>query len=94
MYIAGGEIFVANYDDNSIRVFPTSADGDVAPTRVLMGASTGISFPAQSAVFRGELYVSNYNDGAIRVYPVGASGNTAPTRTITGLSGPLAVFVY
>jgi hypothetical protein len=44
--VHGGEIFVANQGDHSVRIFDESADGDVAPTRVIKGAATGLSFPA------------------------------------------------
>lgn len=44
--VTGGEIFVANQSDSSVRVFDENADGDVAPKRIIKGAMTGLSFPA------------------------------------------------
>jgi hypothetical protein len=46
MGVAGGDLFVANQGDSSVRVWAETADGDVAPKRVIKGMSTGLAFPA------------------------------------------------
>ena len=56
------EILVANYGDNSIHIFRRTAEGDVAPKRVLKGDKTGIVGPVDVKVDakRNEIWVANY----------------------------------
>lgn len=42
---AGGEIFVASFFSDSVQVFSTADNGNVAPLRNLVGANTGINEP-------------------------------------------------
>ena len=69
---------------DSILVFDSSADGDVAPFRVLEGAHTGIKNP--TGLFldtkNNELWVTNFGNHTVTVYPSGAEGDTPPLRTI------------
>jgi hypothetical protein len=44
--VFGGEIYVSNQGDHAVRVFDVAADGDVAPTRVIKGAKTGLDSPS------------------------------------------------
>jgi DNA-binding beta-propeller fold protein YncE len=78
------EIFVANNGDDSILVFPNSANGDVAPTRVIKGPRTGIKYPAGIALdlTNNELWVANMGNYTATVYPLTADGDVAPLRTI------------
>jgi len=92
---AAGELFVANYSNNSVTVFNRAANGNVAPIRTIVGDATGLSGPfavATDAV-NNELFVANVN--SITVYALGATGNVAPLRTLTGaatgLNHPLHV---
>jgi DNA-binding beta-propeller fold protein YncE len=90
------ELYVANdVDVNApILVFPLSADGNVAPTRVLQGPLTTLRGPMGLALdlVHNELLVVSYkvdDEGSITTFPRTAQGNVAPTRTI---QGPLTGF--
>ncbi len=94
-------IYVANSGNNSISIYAPGARGDVAPLRIISGASTGLSNPwGVTLDAAGYLYVANSN--SITVYSPGAGGlpgssaaNIAPVRTIsgigTGLNGPIGL---
>jgi hypothetical protein len=76
-----GEIFVPQRSPGNPRilVFPTEADGDVAPLRILEGLDRGMQRLTIDPV-RDFLMVSG-EDG-IRIYDRRASGNTRPLRFI------------
>ena len=69
---------------DSILVFNSSAEGDVAPIRVLEGVNTGIKNPTGLFLdtHNNELWVTNFGNHTVTVYPSGAGGDTAPLRTI------------
>ena len=79
-----GELFVANDADDSVVVFQQTANGDVAPIRVIKGSKTGVKNP--TGVFvdakNRELWVSHMGNHSATVYPLDANGNMAPLRTI------------
>ncbi len=82
--------------NNGVLVFPLTASGDVAPTRRIVGASTGLSLPIGVAVdSKGSVYVANRTGSRITVYPLGADGNVAPTRSLTdtAMKSPQAIFI-
>ena len=85
------ELFVANFDANSITVYSRTASGDVAPTGTLAGAATGLSGPIGVVVdtVNDELMVTNLNNNSVTVYSRAARGNTAPIRTLAGGSTSL-----
>jgi hypothetical protein len=79
------ELFVVNGDE--IRVFSSTATGDVEPARVL----TGLDGPRTPAVVGSELYVlqlgprnsSGSNlDGSCAVFDINASGAAMPVREL------------
>jgi DNA-binding beta-propeller fold protein YncE len=78
------EIFVANDAADSILVFDASAEGDVAPIRVLKGPKSLVKNP--TGVFvdvkNNELWVANFGNHSATVYPRTASGDTPPLRVI------------
>ena len=78
------ELFVANDTGNSVLVFNASANGDVAPLRVLKGPKSLISNP--TGVFfdskNNELWVTNFGNHTATVYNPMASGDIAPLRVI------------
>ncbi len=78
------EIAVANYGDNSIRIFPRGERGDVVPLRVIRGPRTLIVGPVSVAidVKNDEIWVANYGDHTAVVFPRTATGNVKPTRII------------
>jgi DNA-binding beta-propeller fold protein YncE len=97
------EIVVANAYSNSVLVFPRTATGDVAPSRVLQGSSTGLCAPTGIVVdpIYNELVVANsglVQSGAscgegTTVYRRPAGGNESPLRTLNlpAGSGPVTV---
>ena len=88
-----GNIYVSNDgknngDPDSVTVYPAGSNGNVAPSAVITGTSTGLSDPAGIAVdSAGKIYVTN-NNNSVTVYPAGPSGivNQVPTATIRGLA--------
>jgi DNA-binding beta-propeller fold protein YncE len=79
-----GELYVANDVGQSILVFRSADKGDVAPSRVLKGSQTGLSYPVGVFVDtkNQELWVANLGNSSATVYPLAAAGNAAPVRTI------------
>jgi hypothetical protein len=78
------EIAVANSGDSSIRIFSRSANGDVAPARILKGARSGIRGPMGVTfdVKNDELWVANYGDHTALVFSRTASGDAEPKRIV------------
>jgi DNA-binding beta-propeller fold protein YncE len=83
----------------SINVYSRTANGDVAPLRMIQGEKTrlnvplGISFDPASK----QLVVINAGDDSILFFDVAASGDVAPVRVLkgskTGLGGPTSVVI-
>lgn len=79
-----------------IAVFGPTANGNVAPTRLINGADTGLGDSLSLAVDAlGQIYASNQSLGDVTVYAPGASGDAVPSRTITaaGLTTPSGIAV-
>jgi DNA-binding beta-propeller fold protein YncE len=95
--LLAGEYVPGRFEKPSIRVYRSSADGDVAPIRTIQGASTKLDWPMGLTVdvAAGELAVANYGSNAILVFNKAANGDVAPSRIIggdrTGIVGPIAV---
>jgi 6-phosphogluconolactonase (cycloisomerase 2 family) len=95
---AQDELFVGNFNGNSVTVYSRTAGGNTPPLRTLFGAATGMSSPQGLALdtINNELIVANAGH-AITVYARTASGNTPALRAIsggsTGLSSPRGVAV-
>jgi DNA-binding beta-propeller fold protein YncE len=91
-----GTLFVLEQSDSSLRVFPQSADGDIAPLRIIRGGNTGLAAPVSIDVdaTHGEIFVANGDDDSITVYDIAASGNVAPVRRIAGASTGLMITSY
>jgi hypothetical protein len=77
--------------DDTVRVFSSSATGDVEPCRVIAGERTGLREPVALALDReNQLYVANFRKqqktdlNRVTVYDAWAAGDTAPNRTLTG----------
>lgn len=92
-----GTIQVADPKDNAVLVFPTTGNGNIAPSSTLAGSKTQLASPAGAFLApNGKLYVTSYKTNAVDVYAAGASGNTAPSQQIvghkTGLSGPVGIW--
>jgi hypothetical protein len=81
---------------NTVVVFPLNATGNVAPTRKIAGASTGLSLPIGVGLdSKGSLYVANRTGSRITVYPLGANGDVAPTRSLTdtAMKSPQGLYI-
>jgi DNA-binding beta-propeller fold protein YncE len=83
---ATGDLYVANDVGQSILVFHGSDQGDVAPTRVIKGPKTHLSYPAGVFVDskNKEVWASNLGNSSATVYPLTANGDVAPLRMIRG----------
>jgi hypothetical protein len=100
---ATDEIFVGDYQSDGMNtyaevlVFPRTANGDVAPNRVISGSNTLMGTYTIELEFNAannELYVLTdaqvYGDPYIvSTYAANASGNIAPSRRITGATTTL-----
>jgi len=82
----------------SITVYPRDAQGDVAPSRIIKGPKTELSWPTALSIDpeRGEIFVANDTGDSILVFSENAEGDAAPTRVIKGpkslVKGPTGVF--
>jgi hypothetical protein len=76
-----GEIFVPQGE--RVLVFPRSANGDVAPIRILGGPDSPVNGGRLTVDPVHDLLFASSNDG-IRIYHRTAKGNDKPIRTITG----------
>jgi hypothetical protein len=94
--------YVASSLNDEVNVYPTSANGDVAPVQSIGGPSTLLDSPFGIAVDSARnIYVANYPSGSqagsITIYSTDSDGNAAPARVITGsatkLNYPAAVAV-
>ena len=99
---ASNRLYVANLGANSIEIFENAgtANGNIAPSRTISGASTGLSGPSgiwyDSA--SDTLYVTNQTANSIEAFAdvSSLSGNVAPSRTISGsnttLQSPIGIW--
>jgi DNA-binding beta-propeller fold protein YncE len=97
------EIVIANSvggtGSGSVTVYPQNANGNVAPSRTITGASTNLSNPSQPSVdtANGVYWIANSNNQSVTAYDRLANGNAAPLQDIVGgltlLNNPLGVFV-
>jgi len=95
------ELDVANTGNDSISIYPRTWDPtltDVAPTRVISGAATGIKGPGGVYEYNDEIYVTNGPDDSITVYDRNwSSASPSPKRIIqgptTGLNTPCGIYV-
>lgn len=81
-----GELYVANDIGQSILVFKdvATAQGNVAPVRVLKGDKTRLRNPTGIFLDRKnqELWVSNLGNASATAYPLMVNGDVAPLRVI------------
>ena len=104
--VARNVLYVANSSSNSVAMFTLGANGNVAPTCLLQGSSTGLSRPEHIAVEPavpgahriGFLYVVNQGNTSVTIYPPAPCGNIAPIDMIrggaTGMVHPYGIDVY
>lgn len=81
-----GDLYIANDIGQSVLVFAgaASAQGDLAPSRVIHGPSTRLRNPTGVALdlTNRELWVSNLGNSSATVYPLDANGDASPLRVI------------
>lgn len=81
-----GDLYVANDIGQSILVFSniSTAQGNLAPTRVIKGAKTKLSYPTGIALdlVHNEVWASNMGSSSATAYPLMANGDVEPLRHI------------
>ncbi|MBP9088486.1 MAG: hypothetical protein KBG15_20355, partial [Kofleriaceae bacterium] len=82
--VRGTELFVTTGRQNSIQVFPTTADGAATPLRTIAGPNTKLNYANRAFITGTQIYVANYAGSSITVFDINDSGDVAPSRTITG----------
>jgi DNA-binding beta-propeller fold protein YncE len=84
----------------SVTVFPSNAEGDIAPKRTIAGALTQLDWPMGITVdeANNEIAVASNGNDAILFFKRTADGNTQPTRVIrgarTGIKSPMGVSIH
>lgn len=92
-----GEYVPGRFEKPSVRVYQSTADGNVSPIRTIQGPKTRLAWPMGLTVDAeaSELAVANYGTNEILIYNKGATGDVAPSRVLggdrTGIVGPIAV---
>jgi hypothetical protein len=98
-----GDLIVSDDADrgtvSAILTFAATASGNVAPTRVVSGATTGIMQPSYLTLDAlGKIWEPNVARNSLGRFASTASGDVAPKATIvgnkTGLHRPNAIAVY
>ena len=83
----------------SITVYSRTANGDVAPLRMIRGPQTELSLPMKIHfdAIHNEIAVANSGGDSILIFSGAANGNVAPVRKIqgpsTGLTNPTGVYI-
>ena len=81
-------IFVTNNNGGAVRAYPTTANGNVTPTRTISGANTGLKAPTGIAVAPdGRIGVADDVPGSGQIHALtfaaGANGNASPLTAIS-----------
>ncbi|QHJ00959.1 hypothetical protein GT347_25000 [Xylophilus rhododendri] len=86
-------LYVSQRSANRIDVFDIQDDGSLTgPSRSIVGASTGLDYPASIAVDSlGQLYVANRR--SLAIFAPGAGGNATPLQTSTGGDSNYPVYI-
>ena len=76
--------------NEQVALFETTADGEAAPFRRILGPSTGINGNIALALDGfGNIYVGNFANSSVTVYFRNALGDAPPVRKIAGAAaGP------
>jgi hypothetical protein len=100
---SGQYVFVSNDTQTGsggsgeVDYWPVGSTGDVAPTGVITGPNTRLSFGLEGIVVNsgGEIFVADINTNTILGFPPRSNGNATPNVTIsgpnTGLVEPLGL---
>jgi DNA-binding beta-propeller fold protein YncE len=83
----------------SVTVYSRTAQGDVAPLRIIQGPHTHLNQPLglMKDPVSGELVVANTGDDSVLFFDISANGDAPPRRVIQGsatqLNGPTGVAI-
>jgi hypothetical protein len=87
---ASNNVYISNETasgPSNILEFASTANGNVAPIKVIQGPKTGIgSLDAIAVDGTGRILDTNYMGNVVRVFGASASGNVAPIQTLSGPS--------
>lgn len=82
-----GNIYVADFNNNSIDVFAPGSNGNVSPIRQIIGGLTQINEIESMVVTpEGIIYVANSGAPNLLEFAAGSNGNVAPIRVISSTS--------
>ncbi len=87
------------FHNPSITFHAQTANGDIAPLRIIEGSATGLNWPMglDADLTHDEIAVANYGDSSVRIFRRSAKGDVAPVRTIRGANtqivGPVSVAI-
>jgi sugar lactone lactonase YvrE len=82
-------LYVADRNSAAILGYPSTANGNTAPTVTIAGSNTLITNPVALAVDKsGTIYAANDSDHQIEIFPAGSNGNVAP-QVLGGSNVPL-----
>jgi hypothetical protein len=74
-----------NVSQSAILIYPTSANGDIRPSRVISGKKTKFEIPGGIAVdSKGEILIADSYAKKIDIFAANARGDVAPERVIAG----------
>ncbi|MBS1815106.1 MAG: SMP-30/gluconolactonase/LRE family protein [Acidobacteria bacterium] len=94
-----GQMYVSSWVNNgaaanSISVFASNANGNVAPVRTISGGATGLTSPAGLAVdSAGTVYVADGYLGRVSAFTSTQNGDVAPARSFTTLYAPFQIAI-
>ena len=85
---SNGAIYVADPSavgiGPAVLVFAANANGNVAPTAIIAGSSTGLIAPSDVKVdANGNIYVADSGANKVFVFAPGATGNVAPKASLS-----------
>lgn len=92
-----GNIWVSNWNANSVTEYAAGASGDATPIRTIVGSDTGLNQPAGLTFdANGDVFVSSYGwsgSGAVFEYASNASGDAIPIGSYQYIYQPQSVLV-
>lgn len=94
---AHDSLYIANTQDLSIIIYDgvSTKNGNVAPSRIIAGAATGLTFPSDVSLdkVRNLLYVADTFDVFVYASASTVNGNQAPVRDLTVPFAVSGVFI-
>ena len=82
------QLWVSNFNSNSISQFNFPGSGNITPSVVIEGVNTTLTGPVGTGKdVSDNLYVANYNANTISVFPFASQGNQTPSNQITETLG-------